>query len=40
MIHDETKDMTSSERAAYFNKSAEEIQRKYGFKFKVMSSVK
>ena len=32
MIHDEIKDMTSSERTAYFKKESEELQKKYGIK--------
>ena len=35
MNHDETKDMTPSERVAHVNKSIKEAQEKYGFKFKI-----
>ncbi|MCL2766055.1 MAG: hypothetical protein FWD21_00040 [Peptococcaceae bacterium] len=31
-LYEETKDMTSSERVAYFNKRAEEVAEKYGFR--------
>lgn len=40
MIHDETKDMTSSEVTEYYNNSLERIQEKYGFKFKIAASAK
>ena len=39
MIYDETKDMTSSERTAYYNSSIKRAQEK-GFKFKIVKSVK
>ena len=32
MIYDETKDMTSAERTAYYNDSLKEIQGKYNLK--------
>jgi len=32
MIYDETKDMTSAERTAYYNDSLKEIYGKYGLK--------
>jgi len=32
MIHDRTKDMTSAQRTAYYNKRLAEAQEKYGFK--------
>jgi predicted DNA-binding helix-hairpin-helix protein len=31
-IEDQTKDMTRSERTAYFNRAGEEAARKYGFR--------
>ena len=37
MIHDETKDMTSSERTAYYNDSIKRAQEK-GFKLKTVAS--
>ena len=40
MIHDETKDMTSSEVTAYYNESLDRLQEKYGFKFNVVASAK
>jgi hypothetical protein len=40
MIHDETKDMTSSERTAYYNDSVKRAQEKYGFKLKTAASAK
>ena len=40
MIHDEIKDMTSTERTAYFNNSARKAKEEYGFKFKIVSSAK
>ena len=39
MIHDETKDMTSSERTTYFNDSVKRAQEK-GFKFKTAATAK
>jgi len=32
MIYDEIKNMTASERTAYFNQSGEAVSKKYGFK--------
>ena len=32
MIHDRTKDMTSAERTAYYNRRGAEAAQKYGFK--------
>ena len=40
MIHDETKDMTSSEVTAYYKKGLEDIQTKHGFKFNIAASAK
>jgi len=31
-LYEATKDMTSSERTAYFNRNAESVAQKYGFK--------
>ena len=31
-LYEATKDMTSSERTAYFNQRAEAVSQKYGFK--------
>ena len=31
-LYEVTKDMTSSERTAYFNRNAEAVAQKYGFK--------
>jgi hypothetical protein len=31
-LYEATKDMTSSERTAYFNRNAENVAQKYGFK--------
>ena len=39
MIYDETKDMTSSERTAYFNESVKRA-RERGFELKTVSSAK
>jgi hypothetical protein len=36
MIHDETKDMTSSERTAYYNDSMKRVKEK-GFNFKTLT---
>jgi hypothetical protein len=40
MIYDEQKDMTPAERVAHTNRSIEEAQEKYGFKFKVAAYAK
>jgi len=37
-LHEITKDMTSTERTAYFNQRAETAAKKYGFK--IVSSAK
>jgi len=40
MKYEKTKDMTPAERVACTNKSIEEAQEKYGFKFKIAASAK
>ena len=40
MKYEETKDMTPAERVASTNKSIEEAQTRYGFKFKVATLAK
>ena len=40
MKFDETKDMTPAERVASANKSIEEAQVRYGFKFKIATLAK
>ncbi len=37
-LYEKTKDMTSSERTAYFNQRGEAVAKKYGFK--IVSSAK
>lgn len=39
MIHDETKEMTPSEKTDYYNDSVKRAQEK-GFKFQIISSVR
>ena len=38
MVHDEIKDMTPSEVTAHYSKSFEEMQKKYGFKLRTVTS--
>ena len=40
MKYDKTKDMTPAERVACTNRSIEEAQAKYGFKFKIATTTK
>ena len=39
-LYEQTKDMTTSERVAFFNNSAEQALKKYGIKTVQMESVK